>query len=71
MKKAKVVLIHTKNILNNICQNKWPNNQSRNNGAAFYASCEEDSFDILNKDTFVSWSKTNDIKFKKTSYNFI
>ncbi len=55
----------TKNILKIVCNKKWPNLKSKNDGSAFYASCIQDSFDILDKDTFVSWNKTKSEKFKK------
>mgnify|MGYP006126853035 FL=1 len=44
--------------LKNICKKTWPNTKSKSNGAAFYASCIKDSFDVLDKDTFVSWKET-------------
>ena len=53
----------TKNILNIICKNSWPSNKSKKDGEAFYESSIQDSFDILGKDAFVSWSKSDTKKY--------
>ena len=52
-------------ILNNICYKAWPNKKSINDGASFYNSCIKDSFDVLNKDSFISWGKEKATKDKE------
>ena len=52
-------------ILNNICFKSWPNKKSINDGASFYNSCIKDSFDALDRDSFISWGKEKTTKDKE------